>query len=143
MNKKLIIKYRQLSLLRKLYKDEDGDGLIDAIIVNPLWLLMLFSFFSFFMLMVGYGTIMNAVNLGLERAATIGGVDASVINIVQSELKHSGIPLGNFTISGTPYPVSYGGDITLTVSAPKPVIEFPTQRELTLSVSHTIMSQAP
>lgn len=128
--------------------NERGSTLIEFLIVFALWLVIFFTFISMFFLNNLQGSMVNAVNLGLERAAVVGGTTTEVRNLIKDQLKHTGVDTGLFTITGSGSEasrVAYGQYITISITGPRQFTDWsggrPVAKSETVTVTKTIMSQ--
>ncbi|EQB19875.1 hypothetical protein UNSWDHB_2811 [Dehalobacter sp. UNSWDHB] len=92
--------------------------------------------------------MVNAVNLGLERAAIVGGTTTEVRNLIKDQLEHTGVDIGLFTITGSGSDASrtaYGQYITISITGPRQFTDWssgrPVSKSETVTVTKTIMSQ--
>jgi len=92
--------------------------------------------------------MVNAVNLGLERAAIVGGNTTEVQNLIKDQLKHTGVDTSLFAITGSGSDASriaYGQYITISITGPRKFTDWssghPVSKSETVTVTKTIMSQ--
>ncbi|WP_242871525.1 hypothetical protein [Dehalobacter sp. TeCB1] len=147
----IFMKNKLLFFLRNRKRNPDyerGSSLISFLIVFGLWMMIFFAFFSMFFLNNMQGSMINAVNLGLERAAIVGGTTTEVQTLIRDQLAHTGVNVNSFTITGSGNDtnrISYGQYITITVSGPRNFTDWssghPVSASQTISVTKTIMSQ--
>lgn len=128
--------------------NERGSSLISYIIVFGLWIMIFFTFFSMFFLNILQGSMVNAVNLGLERAAIVGGTTTEVKTLILDQLKHTGVENNLFTIIGTGSDsnrIQYGQYITISITGPRNFTDWssgsPVPKSQTVTVTKSIMSQ--
>jgi hypothetical protein len=140
-----------LKLLIKQMKNPDnerGSTLIEFLIVFALWIAIFFTFISMFFLNILQGSMVNAVNLGLERAAIVGGTTTEIQNLIKDQLKHTGVNTSLFMITGSGSDasrVAYGQYITISITGPRKFTDWssghPVSKSETVTVTKTIMSQ--
>ncbi|OCZ51357.1 hypothetical protein [Dehalobacter sp. TeCB1] len=92
--------------------------------------------------------MVNAVNLGLERAAIVGGTTTEVKTLILDQLKHTGVENNLFTIIGTGSDsnrIQYGQYITISITGPRNFTDWssgsPVPKSETVTVTKSIMSQ--
>ncbi|AFV01135.1 MULTISPECIES: hypothetical protein [unclassified Dehalobacter] len=92
--------------------------------------------------------MVNAVNLGLERAAIVGGTTTEIQNLIKDQLKHTGVNTSLFMITGSGSDasrVAYGQYITISITGPRKFTDWssghPVSKSETVTVTKTIMSQ--
>lgn len=134
--------------IKDLFRDDKGEGLISFLMVFGVWVMIMFTFVSMFFLQILQGSMSNAVNLGLEKAAIVGGTTTAVRSFILAQLTHSGVPSSSFVITGSGDDVTkinYGEYITITVTGPRNYTDWsgssPTAKTTNISVTKTIMSQ--
>lgn len=134
--------------LKKLLSDKPGEGLISFLMVFGVWAMLFFTFISWFFLNNLQGSMVNAVNLGLERAAVVGGTTTEVRDLILTQLQHTGVNPNLFTIVGSGddlNKIAYGEYITITITGPRNFTDWssghPIPKSQTITVSKTIMSQ--
>lgn len=134
--------------IKDLFRDDKGEGLISFLMVFGVWIMIMFTFISMFFLQILQGSMSNAVNLGLEKAAIVGGTTTEVKNLIIAQLAHSGVPTSSFVITGSGNDVTkivYGNYITITVTGPRNYTDWsgahPTAKTTNITVTKTIMSQ--
>ena len=105
-------------MIRRLWKGEHGQALVEMALVLPLFLLLLFSVTEMGRIGYAYVTVGNAARAG-GRAATIGGTDTTI----NSSIKNAAVSLdpASLTITITPQQVQRTSGQTVTVQVSYPV----------------------
>lgn len=86
-------------MIRRLWKGEHGQALVEMALVLPLFFLLLFGVLEMGRIGYSYITVSNAARAG-GRTATIGGTDVDITN----SINNSAVPLdaANLAIVITP-----------------------------------------
>jgi len=109
-------------MIRRLWKGEHGQALVEMALVMPLFLLLLFGVMEMGRVGYAYITVSNAAGVG-GRMASIGGINSDIEIAVENAAPSLGLTSQNITITPTDYLQRHSGQqVTVEVTYPVQLI---------------------